>query len=209
MLEYLTTATDQKRTVVPDFKTKELRPLFVTTTYIRLLQLAIIPLVIFGCGNKSDGQSNSKPSEGDFVFFNHPVLGELYPEDVDWCTDEADVSFHESPVQVCLANGSEDGPSDSANAGYNWIAGNWREVLQTIEQQAFEFYRPYADAVTAVPRFAHPSDLWGTERLLSLRIFAAGDFTVTLRFDWQDPSDPHEITFYVEGGACITHTADG
>ena len=66
-----------------------------------------------------------------------------------------------------------------------------------------------ADAVTAVPRFAHPSDLWGTERLLSLRIFAAGDFTVTLRFDWQDPSDPHEITFYVEGGACITHTADG
>ena len=143
------------------------------------------------------------------MFFNHPVLGELYPEDVDWCTDKVEVTFHEAPIQVCLANGTDDGPSGRANAGYGWIAANWGEVLQTVEDQAFEFYRPYADAVASVPSFRQPSDLWGTERLLSLRIFAADDFTVTLRFDWQEPDDPHEITFYVEDGICNTYTADG
>ncbi|MDJ0710805.1 MAG: hypothetical protein QNJ14_10460 [Woeseiaceae bacterium] len=143
------------------------------------------------------------------MFFTHPVLGELYPEDIDWCVDEAAVPFHASRVHICLAEGGEDAPSDSANAGFDWIAANWKQVQKLIEQQAFEFYRPYADAVATVPKFAAPNELWGTDRLVSLRVYSVDDFSVTLRFDWQEDSDPHEVTFYVERGICETHSVDG
>ena len=141
--------------------------------------------------------------------FTHSPLGELYPEDVDWCADDASVSFHSSRVHVCLAEGTENGPSDSALAGYEWIAANWEQVKAMIESQPFEFYQPYADAVAEVPRFESPSELWGTEELTGLRVFARDDFSVTMRFRWQEESDPHEVTFYVEGGLCVTHSVDG
>jgi hypothetical protein len=139
----------------------------------------------------------------------HPRLGELYPEDVDWQTDEALVPFCNTPIAVCLADGSDDGPSEAALSGYEWIESHWREVLGLIQDQAFDFYEPYADAVAGVPAFDAPEQLWGTETLLSVRVFSKDDFTITMRFTWQEDADPHEITFYVEDGQCETHSVDG
>lgn len=141
--------------------------------------------------------------------YTHPKIGELYPEDVDWQTDEVSVQYSPSPIEVCLAGGTDDGPSQAALSGYEWVESNWQEVCSLIQDQAFEFYEPYAAAVDGVPSFDTPSQLWGTEVLLSIRVFAEDDFTVTLRFNWQEDDDPHEITFYVEDGRCETHSADG
>ena len=93
--------------------------------------------------------------------------------------------------------------------GYEWVEANWPEVLNIISDQAFEFYQPYADAVATVPTFDSPKAIWGTEQLINLRIFAKDDFTVSMRFSWQEDQDPHEITFYVEEGQCLTHSVDG
>ena len=139
----------------------------------------------------------------------HPRLGELYAEDVDWQTDEVSVPFCDTPIEVCLADGSDDGPSQAALAGYDWIESNWQQVRDLIQEQAFRFYEPYADAVDGVPAFDAPEQLWGTEVVLSVRVFSKDDFTVTLRFRWQEEEDPHVVTFYVEDGQCETHSVDG
>ncbi|GMV79989.1 MAG: hypothetical protein AMXMBFR7_11730 [Planctomycetota bacterium] len=139
----------------------------------------------------------------------HPKLGELYPEDVDWQTDKATVPFSNTPIEVCFANGSKDGPWPAALTGYDWIESHWSEVLGLIQDQAFDFYSPYADAVAGVPVFASPEKLWGTEELLCVRVSTKDDFEVTLRFKWQEKEDPHVITFYVEKGRCETHSVDG
>lgn len=139
----------------------------------------------------------------------HPTLGELYPEDVDWQTDEVAVPFCDTPIEVCLADGSDEGPSESALSGYDWVESHWQEVLTLIQDQAFAFYTPYAEAVEGIPSFDKPEQLWGTEMLLCVRVFSKDYFSVSLRFSWQENEDPHDITFYVEGGACLTHSVDG
>jgi len=139
----------------------------------------------------------------------HSKLGELYPEDLDWQTEEIVVPFSGTPIGVCLANGSVEGPSEAALSGYDWVESHWHEVRGLIQGQAFDFYRPYADAVAGVPTFDAPEKLWGTEILLWVRVFSKDRFSVTLRFAWQEDEDPHEITFYVEGGSCSTHSVDG
>lgn len=141
--------------------------------------------------------------------YTHPELGELYPDDVDWQSDSATVRFSDAPVEVCLANGTETGPSAVALAGYEWVAANWPQVLRSIENQAFDFYEPYAAGVPGTPGFDSPSELWGTEELLSILVFSKDDFSVSMRFAWQQASDPHIVTFYVENGVCETHSVDG
>ena len=141
--------------------------------------------------------------------YMHPKLGELYHEDVDWQSDQAAVSFCHSPIEVCLADGSDDGPSEAAMSGYEWVESHWEQVRELIQDQAFEFYEPYADAVDGVPKFESPSQLWKTEIVLGLRMFSRDEFSVTLRFEWQQNDDPHEVTFYVEGGKCESHSVDG
>ncbi|TWU00232.1 hypothetical protein Pla108_11790 [Botrimarina colliarenosi] len=61
--------------------------------------------------------------------FNHPRLGELYPEDIDWQIDEVSVPYSKTPIAVCFADGSDDGPSGVALSGYDWIESHWSEVL--------------------------------------------------------------------------------
>ena len=177
---------------------------------MRSLSLAAVLLLsASGCDTGIDstvGTASEDHMEGTFV---HPRLGELYPEDVDWQTDEVSVAFSKTPIAVCLADGPDDGPSQAALSGYDWLESNWPEVLRLIQDQAFEFYESYADAVAGVPPFNTPEQLWGSESLLSVRVFSKDDFTVTMRFIWQEDQDPHEITFYVEDGGCETHSVDG
>lgn len=141
--------------------------------------------------------------------FIHHKLGKLYLEDVDWQTDEASVPFCKTPVEVCLAGGSETGPSQAALSGYDWIESHWQKVLVLMQDQAFDFYEPYADAVASVPVIDTSTQLWGTESILNVRVFAKDDFSVTMRFTWQEDEDPHEVTFYVEDGKCEVHSVDG
>jgi hypothetical protein len=42
-----------------------------------------------------------------------------------------------------------------------------------------------------------------------VRVRSRTDFTVTLRFAWQEAEDLHLITFYIEDGQCLTHSVDG
>jgi len=141
--------------------------------------------------------------------YSHDNLGSMYLEDVDWNADDVSVQFVENLVGVSLADGSENGPSRAALSGYQWIQSNWQAVLSLIQEQAFEFYSPYKGAFDGVPGFQTPKDLLGSERLQYLRVFGKDDFEITLRFDWQEPGDCHEITFYVEGGRCNSHSVDG
>lgn len=141
--------------------------------------------------------------------YKHPRLGILYPEDDDWQADEVTVPFAGDPIDVCLAGGTDDGPSAEALLAYEWCEQNWGGVLTLIQDQAFEFYLPYADAVSSVPKFETADALWGTEEVISLRVFSKNDFTVTLCFSWQEEADPHLVTFYVEEGACKSHSVDG
>ena len=169
----------------------------------------VLLTVMAGCGGGAE-YSSEPGSEAQMTnTFNHPSLGELYPEDVDWCTDAVAAPFSTTPIQVCLAEGSETGPSDIALAGYGWLETHWMDVQKLMESQAYSFYEPYAESVSSIPRFGSADELWGTETVLNVSVFAADNFTVTLRFEWQEEDDPHEITFYIEGGKCETHSVDG
>jgi hypothetical protein len=142
--------------------------------------------------------------------FTHPKLGAMLPEDTDWIASEAEVPFARFPIEVCLAG--EEGaasPSDETLAAYDWLSSHWPEVFQLIEAQAFEFYEAYRDAVASVPRFASPRALLGTEKVCGVRVWSKSNFTITLRFAWQEAEDRHIITFYVECGQCSTHSVDG
>lgn len=141
--------------------------------------------------------------------FDHPRLGVLLQDDVDWLAEDVHVPFCAGRVEVCLGAGTDDGPSQAALAGYDWIEAEWPSVLALIQEQAFEFYSPYSDAVDGLPVFAAPADLWGSEQPVSIRVFAKDEFDVTLRFVWQEAADPHVVTFYVENGRCRTHSVDG
>jgi len=141
--------------------------------------------------------------------YSHSDLGLLYLEDTDWNVDDVSVPFVENLIGVSLANGSENEPSLTALSGYQRIQNNWPAVLSLLQEQAFEFYLPYAHAFEGVPRFDTPIDLLGSEMLQYLRVFNKDDFEITLRFKWQEPDDSHEITFYVEDGKCKSHSVDG
>jgi hypothetical protein len=181
----------------------ELVPRIVTA-----MSALALPMLLIGCESRQSLVHSAKEqtlSES----FHHPTLGELYPEDVDWQTDAVTVPFCQFPIAVCLAEGNGDGPSDDAIAGYEWVAAHWKDVLRIIEGQAFRFYEPYAAAITGVPKFDLPTQLWGTEVVQSIRLFSKDDFEVSIRFTWQLPDDPHVVTFYVEGERCLTHSVDG
>lgn len=152
-----------------------------------------------------------EPSEGDALElrYNHPKLGELYWEEGTWCNEQATVSMSSVPICVFLDGGGSEAPSDTALAGYDWIQSHWSEVLQLIQEQASDFYEPYADAMTGVPRFEDPTQIWGTEVLLTLRVKSKETFTVSMRFTWQETSDPHDVTFYVSDSRCVSHSVDG
>lgn len=142
--------------------------------------------------------------------FKHPDLGLMFPEDTDWIATKARVPFSRTPVEVCLAGEEEaTGPSDDALAAYDWLSSHWPDVFRVIEGQAFEFYEPYRDAVSSVPHFASPRHLFGTEEVCGVRVWSKSDFTITLRFVWQEAEDPHIITFYVEASECRSHSVDG
>jgi hypothetical protein len=142
--------------------------------------------------------------------FKHPKLGLMFAEDIDWIAMKARVPFSKTPVDVCLG-GEEgaDGPSQEALAGYDWLSSHWPEVFRLIEAQAFDFYEPYRDAVPSVPRFGAARLLFGTEEVCGIRVHSKTDFEISTRFAWQEAEDPHVVTFYVEGGKCITHSVDG
>ena len=141
--------------------------------------------------------------------YAHDKLGLLYFEDGDWNAENVSVPFVEDSIGVSLRAGIGGGPSPAALSGYKWIEKNWKTVLSIVQDQAFQFYAPYADAFDGLPQFESPGELIGTERLCYLRVFSKEDFEVTVIFDWQVPGDEHEITFYVEGGECKTHCVDG
>ena len=103
----------------------------------------------------------------------------------------------------------ESGPTEHALKGFVWLQNEWSEVLELFEEQACQFYAPYADAVPSVPKFETSEQFWETSILLSVRVFSTKTYSVTMRFTWQEDDDPHEITFYVEDGVCLTHTVDG
>lgn len=142
--------------------------------------------------------------------YQHPVIGEMFDEDNDWIAENVSLAISGRSVQVVLAQGESTGPSQDALYGFDWIVSNWEEVLNIIENQAFErFYRPYTDAVSGVPQFDSPDQLWGSEILLGIQVSTENHFAITLRFNWQQLDDKHEITFYVEDGKCQTHSVDG
>lgn len=177
---------------------------------MRYVTVAVFLVLSASCSERQgNGIQSGEPENNVEDSYLHPKLGELYPEDVDWQTDEVSVPFCDNPIAVCLAEGTDDGPSQAALSGYGWIESHWQEVHRLIQEQAFRFYKPYAAAVEGVPTIDGPEQLWGTEVLLSVRVFSKDDFTVTLRFTWQEHEDPHEITFYVEEGRCKTHSVDG
>jgi len=172
--------------------------------------LVILALTLSVACAKQNTQSSTKAGDRVEDIYIHPTLGELYPEDVDWMTDEVSLPFCNHPISVILINGDDSGPSAESLEGYDWRSTHWPETLALIELIAFEqFYLPYADANDAVPRFDTPAAIWGTEQLICLCVSSKDLFQVSMRLDWQAPSDHHEITFYIEQGKCITLSVDG
>ena len=181
----------------------------MSTNRATYITVVIVPALFVGCEEAAVDSVSDSRNEIAMDEYQHPKLGPLYQEDVDWQSDESSVSFYDDKIQVCLAEGTDAGPSEKAMRGYEWMEGHWSHVLEIIQEQAFAYYQPMAEADNRIPKIDSPSQLWGTEILLAIRVFSEDDFAVTMRFGWQDNSDPHEITFYVEGGTCNTHSVDG
>lgn len=199
---------------MPPFLTMSLSPpVAILVIALGIFVAGIIIAMLFkGLFGQSGDQSNAALHlpDCDAVTVSHPTLGPLSQEAEDWwLAENVAVPFASESVSVLFTDGDENGPSAGALAGYEWIASHWNDVLATVEEQAFEFYEPYADAIKNIPVFDKPHDIWGTQVVLHLSIFSKDDYSVTMRFQWQHKNDGHEITFEVEDGRCETHSVDG
>ena len=156
---------------------------------------ATITIFLLGCTTMNDS-------------YNHPTFGGFELEDTDWLASSSTVPFLGYAIDVML-EGTEEKPTDKALKAYETISSNWNETLEKIKEQAFQYYEPYADAFPSVPKLDSAEKLWGTEKVLFINIRSEDEYEVTMRFDWQEEEDDHQITFYIEDGVCETHTVDG
>lgn len=140
--------------------------------------------------------------------YNHPTLGQMEPEGTDWLATSVTVPFLGYEIDLIM-EGDGEKPTKEALEGFETISSSWTETLEKIKDQAYDFYEPYTDAVASVPKFDSPEQLWGTEKILFINIRSVDDYEVTMRFDWQEEEDDHQITFYVEEGVCETYSVDG
>jgi len=157
--------------------------------------LARITIFLLGCTTMTE-------------FYNHPTLGKMEPGDTDWLASDTIVSFLGYDISVTL-EGTKEQPTEEALSAYETISSNWNETLEKINEQAFQFYEPYADAFPSVPKFDSAGKIWGTEKVWFMTIRSIDEYELTMTFDWQEEEDDHMITFYIEGGACETHSVDG
>lgn len=144
----------------------------------------------------------------------HPKFGSIFLEDEYgdysmWLASECRFQHYTGPIDISFA-GDLIRPRAEAIQACDWADENWNDVLKLIESEAYtRFYKPYADHFKGVPKYASPDQLWGTETLLGMGFKDRNDFSITLQFQWQQPGDDHQITFYVEEGKCVSHSVDG
>lgn len=72
---------------------------------------------------------------------------------------------------------------------------DWDNIRPEVANDILELNQTY---FSDEPNRAMKSqeEVWATAELLRIAVSAQGSFSLTYRFDWQNPRDDHEVTIY-------------
>lgn len=137
-----------------------------------------------------------------------PICGTMsWDSHSHWRVDEvAPVGCRGKPsLSVC---GDENGPKRECVAIYQRLCDDWSSIGTQVAADIFQLNQNYfSDDPGHAMQSA--SEVWDTSELLAIAIDAAEKFSLTFRFDWQDPSDGHEVTMYFENWIAAGSSIDG
>lgn len=151
---------------------------------------------------------NSKSSSSRVEVYTHPVFGEMEDNDGDWVVDNFKTPLFEQPFMISL-DGGDEGPSEEALEGYEYITKNWNDIIQTygIFDAFYEMHEAYVDGMKMDQM--DRSRFWETVIPLCLSISSKSTLSFSVRFTWQHPKDGHTITAEIENGECLGCPVDG
>jgi hypothetical protein len=104
--------------------------------------------------------------------------------------------------------GDENAPTPECVATYQRLRHDWSSIGTQVAADVFELNQNYfSDDPGHGMKSA--TEVWDTSELLAIDIYAEGKFSLTFRFDWQDPNDGHEVTMYFENWVAAGSSIDG
>jgi hypothetical protein len=104
--------------------------------------------------------------------------------------------------------GDEKGPTPECIATYQRIRDDWNSIGAQVAADIFELNQNYFsdDPAHGMQKAA---EVWDSSELHAIVISAEGEFSLTFRFDWQDPNDGHDVTIFFENWAPAGNSIDG
>lgn len=141
-------------------------------------------------------------------FVDHPVLGRMAWESRSgWRVDEVTPLGCRGNPSLSVA-GDEDGPTPDCVATYQRLRQDWNSIGTEFAKDILEMNQNYFSDDPG--RGMQSADqVWDSSELLAIDIYAEGHFSLTYRFDWQDPNDGHEVTMYFENWVPAGYSVDG
>ncbi len=139
---------------------------------------------------------------------DHPVFGRMSWESRSgWRVDEVAPIGCRGKPSLSLA-GDESGPTPECVATYQRLQQDWSSIGPEVAGDIFELNQNY---FSDDPGYGMKSaaEAWDSSELLAIDIYAEGRFSLTYRFDWQDPNDGHKVTMYFENWVPAGSSIDG
>ena len=139
---------------------------------------------------------------------NHPVFGRMSWESRSgWLVEEVSPIGCRGKPSLSLA-GDENGPTLECVATYQRLREDWHSIGTEVAKDIFELNQNYFSEDPGHGMQA-ANEVWDSSELLAIDIYAEGRFSLTYRFDWQDPNDGHQITIFFEDWAPAGSSIDG
>ncbi len=151
------------------------------------------------------GSKHEIPKDQDV---DHPVLGPIHMDsDSSWFARSVSTIGCKGNPSVSI-DGDASGPFDSSVATYQRLRSDWDSIKASVADTLLELNQNYFSEERSQMLVA-ADDIWPTAELLAVRVGLDGCFDLTYTFDWQRPSDDHQVTVCFEDWQCMGTSIDG
>lgn len=139
---------------------------------------------------------------------DHPVFGKMTWESRSgWHVGEVAPIGCRGKPSLSVA-GYEKGPMPECVATYQRLRDDWSSIANKVAADIFQLNQNYFSNELA-HGMKSAAEVWDSSELLAIAISAEGEFSLTYRFDWQDPNDDHEVTMCFEKWVPAGSSIDG